>query len=250
MVGIDFRVYLREKNATEVAMDRKIGQTALWSKLHGTKASWDSCAKQAEQIELDWSYETPTLIAAMPALKGWRAPLWAIESNQLWLLRPEGVWRAKLPPLDKTFMLRECSEDGYRGAIFVDPAKKGKVWRFETGAPVDLDLLDEQVSPPHIQSFANYIGALQKCGQDADGVCCIALDDHFEKGPLSLKRHGPWLLASNNQMTVAYGLGESSRMWQLFEEKPCRVVLGSESFASWVPHTVLGPVMVDLSHSQ
>lgn len=247
---VDFCARLREKLKLGVAMKNATGQKTLWSRMLGSLATWDSCVEHAKEIELEWSLDTPTPIATMPSLEGWRIPLWAVESNRLWLLRPEGVWRASLQVTDMVFMLRERVKDDYRGALFVDPSKKGKVWRFPTGAPVDLVTLDNNMSPPSIQLFADYVGALQSCGQDGDGICRIELDDHFETGPLKLRRHGPWLLVSNDQITVAYGLGETSRMWELFEKHPCRVVLGSESFTSWVPRTVLTPVMLDLSHSR
>lgn len=229
-------------------MDSTIDRKALWSKLHGFGASWDSCVQHAKTIELEWNYDTPTPIATMPRINGWRAPLWSIESNHLWLLRPEGVWRALLPKLDREFMLREHAESSFRGALFLNPKRTGKVWRLETGEPTDLDQLDERLSPPEIRLFADYVGALKKCGQDADGHCRLELDDHFERGPLSVRRHGPWLLISDEEKSVAYGLGEQSRMWKLLEENPCRVVLGSENFMSWLPRVELAPITMELSH--
>jgi hypothetical protein len=78
--------------------DSKTQMTGRWCSLFGSPMSFAQEIKAAKEIEAIVSlFGTQVNVEVAQLLPGWVTPLWGSDDRWLYLRRPEGIWKVRLP---------------------------------------------------------------------------------------------------------------------------------------------------------
>lgn len=199
-------------------------------------------AAHASDIEI---FEIDFGIYAFEPLPGWKAPLWRICEGYLELLRPEGRWRSAMPAGAPSFLLIENGADGWmsRRGIRIEAGRMGDSrWRDQNGVPQTAKSLSEMARPPEeLDGRAQAYGEMARWELMEDGSALGWLDDSFKAGPFSCRRDGDYLVISNGEKKVAYGIGAQHWVWPMMERGMLRLMTGRGG--GWEPEKTYSPIV-------
>ena len=204
--------------------------------------TWAQAARgEAKPLDLEWI--GPDL-ACFDPLPGWKAPLWRVRDGALEILRPQGLWRARLEGRAQPFVAMPRAALGWssRRGLEVDPRLDG-AWRSQLGERVDPSALDAaMLAPLGMEALVDGSGELAKWELGEDGSAIAWLDDAFERGPLSCARERAFLLVSNGERKIAYYVGSSHWAWPMFERGQLVLRLGRGG--GWEPERDVKPIFL------
>ena len=213
-----------------------------WSRLFGGRRSFALEADRAQAVDPEWLSTPFQRDIVFPKLPGWLAPLWGSDHEWLYLRRPEGVWRARIPKdfcADTPITIHERSllngSETIRGGMGIGRSLTGHSGWIRGSAvdePIEAADLDGR-SRPSSRGFevdADIVGRpLGEVAAESAERLELRAGDYFARPP-AFALDGRWLVATDVQsgLRVAYDIGlpgyefvgealDAERLWLRFE---------------------------------
>lgn len=191
-----------------------------WTRLFGKPLSFDREVEMAVEIRAEWSFdeESNQRDIVIDPIPGWPPPMWGSDDAWLYLRRPEGVWKTKLPK-DKllaapTYLYArvEDSDDAtlmLGGLALGDDIHCMGGWLRGSQNITRLDAVDVD---EHIREAAerentpaNELGGLlDAVVERKPGRMVVDVGDWFDRQP-SFEHHGEWLVFLDRQSGRSVG---------------------------------------------
>lgn len=133
--------------------DSKTQKTGRWCALFGRPMSFAEEIKRAVEVSAIATLFGPQVhIAIEPPLPGWEVPLWGSDGQWLYLRRPEGVWKTRLPlahaDLQASICIKDPNMTEWLGSTFIGTDWVGVAgWVMREGEPCSPADLDAAASP-------------------------------------------------------------------------------------------------------
>lgn len=179
-------------------------QLGRWTRLFGRPTTFSEDARKAKEVastvqlfEIGGFPNYHYVKIIVEAIKGWECPLWATDGEWLYLRRPQGVWKTRLPQahMDRVGVIaqrRSGSSKIYGGVQIGSGFSNEPTWHFhmQKVEPEDLDSYygpykdGFEAGPP----IASWIA-------DADERVIVDAGDVFAHAPVSCHYAGGEVLA-------------------------------------------------------
>ena len=186
----------------------------IWSATFGGRRSFDIEIKSAKEIGAKWESDGHQRNVVLDQIPGWLEPLWGSDQSWLYLRRPEGVWKAKIPPEftgETPIFLCQRLADDIVGMLSLGRSitgHKGWIRGNRVNAPLDAADRDAESRPEAqgVQVDADLIGSAWGSLRGEDGgKLLVDGGEHFNASPL-FHLEGEWLVATDTKSgrRVAY----------------------------------------------
>jgi len=219
-------------------MDKKrVGQ---WTALFGGRRSFQEEIKSAVEIRSQWNQRGSQCDIIVDELPGWLPPMWGSDLDWLYLRRPEGVWKTRIPSDIEDGRANAlyqkggvCSGSKLLGGMSMGRSivgQPGWIKGADVANPRDAASRDEALHPcaqgadVDADALAWWINPWE---EEASGVYVLDAGDHFSHPP-AFELEGEWLIAIDdaNGRRVAYptedgllDLVKDGRLWLRFGSK-------------------------------
>ena len=177
-----------------------------WSALFGEPKTFEYEVSQAKDFDAKWHVNSEQIEINFGGLPGWLAPLWASDGEWLYVRRPEGVWRSRVPrdlPAETSiiFIQKKRGSSGESGRMFMSfNMEPTGAWmdRFqEPCSPEDIDNLRDQRRDRQGVEVDFYAPPLTDFQEDA-GRLIVSVGDLFCEPPVfTIERD--WLVATDSK---------------------------------------------------
>lgn len=223
-----------------MARPKQMGQ---WARLFGRKIAFHEEARKAAEIGAAWERDHGQRDIVLDEIPGWLAPLWGVHGDWLYIRRPEGVWKTRIPlgfSHDDVSLIRiHQRAPKTAGAIHTLggtvigrslQSHGGWIQGNAIGKPMDAWEMDERASPAargfdvEADAVGSAWGAL---ASSEEGRLVVDGGDYFAKPP-SFRLVDDWLMASDAETgrTVAFAMHgyaayaealKTGKLWLRFE---------------------------------
>ncbi|WP_124450427.1 hypothetical protein [Paucibacter sp. KBW04] len=195
---------------------RQIGR---WSKLFGKWLSFEEEVASAREIASKWKLglEGKQLDAVIEPIAGYASPAWGSDSQWLYLRRPEGVWKTRLPQTVEGDWVMLCQKDANQGVLGALSFKTDFLgdggWHWKDEGPLSAREIDDLHMPiigcP--DDATEIWEPLWEVVEIANGRTLLSAGEAFGDEELSFSRSGDWLLAmdASKARNVAFDTSKS-----------------------------------------
>jgi len=193
-------------------MDKK--RVGHWSALFGGPKPFEYEIKRAKDFDAKWSRH-PSLLGNghrghtevdFNGIPGWLQPLWGSDGEWLYIRRPEGVWRTRIPaglPADSSviFVQKKVGVSGDDGRMVMgfdmEPTGGWMDGFQQPCAPADIDARRDQGRDRQGVEVDFYAPPLINVVASADRLV-VAVDDLFSQPP-RFNVEMDWLVATDSR---------------------------------------------------
>ena len=174
-----------------------------WTSLLGGERSFAEEAESAKIIASKARLHDGQLdIELGDPLPGWVVPLWSVDRDWLYLRRPEGVWKTRLPrhkpghPV--VLWARRSDQDPTRGTFIGDDLRPRTGWAYRAGVPMTpADMDARKAANPASNCPAGEIGTTLTREVDRSGSRVVySVGEEFGEPPI-LVEAGDWILGAD-----------------------------------------------------
>lgn len=208
----------------------------IWASLFGGRRSFDMEIKIAKEIGAKWEIDGHQRNIIADQIPGWLEPLWGTDGNWLYLRRPEGVWKTRIPDefQDSTpiFLCQRLGGD-IVGMLSLGKSMvgcKGWIRGHSIENPMDAADMDDMGRHESLLVDADVYssGWGNALGFDGEEIL-VDGGGHFDKLP-RFKLQGDWLIAEDvgSGRRVAYPLDGYQVHRKALEDGDLWMVLGSK----------------------
>lgn len=178
-------------------------------------------------------------------MRGWLPPMWGADEKNLYLRRPEGVWRCSLPDwlsddailaiwANKDSDNQKRSEEVWGGLMAGARIQRAGGWWSgdQTGSRADASAIDERRHPSFfgLTVDADELGpSLMRTATEEGGFVLAYAGGMFDKPP-SFELSGDFLIATDPRsgIRVAYQFPSDSIARLALDEGRLRLIFGSQ----------------------
>lgn len=189
----------------------KIGR---WCALCGPNASYADEVAAAVVVASTASGDHEQIdITIRDPLPGWETPLWGADRDWLYLRRPEGVWKTRLPKIPQRAEVLLCvrdpnTQEEYKSTMLGGDLSPTNGWRRWRGQPASPATMDATLRPAGIESLpfdeagCPLLGVVERKGAAA----WLDAGDAFCSPPIA-RRVGRWIVATDCKTGRRVGFG-------------------------------------------
>lgn len=195
---------------------RRMGR---WSKLFGKFLSFEEEAASAREIESKWKLglDGRQLDVVIEPIAGYASPAWGSDRQWLYLRRPEGIWKTRLPEAAEGDWIMLCQRSEGRevlGSLSFPTGLLGDGgWHWRDEGPCSARDIDDLHSPVMgcPDDATEMWEPLWDVVEVAQGRTLLSAGEAFGPEELSFSRSGDWLLAvdASKARTVAFDTSKS-----------------------------------------
>lgn len=203
-------------------MKTRLGQ---WTALFGARKTFQEEMAQAVEVDAHWSSQPGQRDVVVDDIPGWLPPMWGSDREWLYLRRPEGVWKARLPPnlsggtLISLYQRRGAGTDAsslFGGMVLGAGISNVAGWvrGRDTANPMSAADRDERASPSARGYDVDADAVASSWGKEVsseEGKLVLEAGDHFDKPP-TFELRDKWIVAEDRQtgLRVAYPFTSSA----------------------------------------
>lgn len=208
----------------------------IWADLFGGRRSFEVEVNNAKEIGARWESDGIQRNIIVENIPGWLEPLWGTDNNWLYLRRPEGVWKTRIPDgFDGATPIYLCQQidDDVLGMLSLGQSifgNKGWIRGISVGQPMDAADMDDLGRHENQDVDADFYspGWGSALGFDGDEML-VDGGGHFNQIP-QFWMEGDWLIAedSNSRRRVAYPLEGYRAHRKALEDGKLWIRLGSK----------------------
>lgn len=206
-------------------MRHETKQIGRWVKPFGGRRSFAQEISGAEEIHAEWTIKPEYMNVIVDHIDGWVEPLWGSDQNWLYLRRPEGVWKTKIPsdtPHAREAYIYQKNAEGFGvlgglsiGASIINQG--GWIRRAADGELIDAADLDAEESPISHGVELDVQRLRSPCGRELEATrerLILDLGDGFDRAP-KFSKQGNWLVAHDvaTNQSEAYQMDDDPDLW-------------------------------------
>lgn len=212
-----------------------------WASLFGERRSFFTEIERAVEISAEWTCSKYRRDIVLDEIPGWFPPLWGSDQGWMYLRRPEGVWKTRIPegfPCGERARLyqRKTLADGSSrimgGMAISNPlaGHSGWVCGVDKDHPLEAADIDHLLSPESRGISLDADKLLWELGAlvtNSPGKILVRAEALFQSAP-RFRVKGDWLFAqdSTSGYVVAYSLDRTmfkdalgeGRLWMRFDD--------------------------------
>lgn len=206
-------------------------QAGRWTERFQLCENYEAELKAAIEVEHRWKDTGAQVTVELDALPGWLSPLWSLEKGWLYIRRPEGVWKTRLPNERTGLPVVFCqrfADGSIRGDEFIgENLSSTGGWMRGPGEPKSPVELDREGSPEGSNADADEIARpLFNVVENTPERYVMRAGELFERPPKATSDEN-WVICRDpaTGRRIAYGVDShpqarralrEGRLWLLF----------------------------------
>lgn len=181
----------------------KTAKIGRWTELFGRPTSFKIEIQKAREISSQWRHieNSPHVEARLEFIPGHMTPIWGSDQDWLYVRRPNGIWKTRLPADlgDKRVLL--CQNDGAGGVLGGLPLgsminAKGGWFENEGADSIDAVEIDQALDAAHLYVDAEELGhPLWDFAESSASRSVVQAGEHFAHANLDFELQNDWLIA-------------------------------------------------------